>query len=323
MATKRDYAGMSDLEREVELEMDDELELDEEGGAGPQTYSEADEEADEEIDEEADEEADEEVEIDDNRESDEELFESVEEESADDQEVEIEADERVRDQEYVERLMEIATREYESDAEVEQVLSETLEGLANERLFGRLKRLGRRLGKSKVLRSLVKKGLSVASGQFPALKAALSLAKGDLKNAITNLGRQVVTGMIPGGGAALGALNALGFTQSDNPEENREAWENYVQLANEAFEHLADNVTPNADQPLEASRLATNAYRHALKRAQARTLQPSVQGGVRRVVRRHPGARIAVRPRGHVVRVDVKPGQVYVLRNVRKIIVRG
>jgi hypothetical protein len=307
MAIKQDYAGMSDLERDIELEMDDEFEFEQEGdeesgidqeGSDDQEFEalEADEET---LDQEAD------------------------EESGDDSEFEIEADARVRDQEYVERFMEIAGRTYESESEVDQALNETLDGLAQERLFGGLKKLGKSLLKNKMLRGLAKKGLSIASGQFPALKAALSLAKGDLKGTLMNLGKQAITAAIPGSGAALGALNSLGFTQSESPEDNREAWENYVQMSGEAFEHLAANINPRADQPVEANRLATNAFQHAMRRAQQRTMsggQRSMNGirsraMVRSGAGRHGGRRVA--------RITVKPGQIVVLRNARKVVVRG
>jgi len=246
-------------------------------------------------------------------------------EAGDDSESEVEADTRVRDQEYVERFMEIAGRQYESESEIDQALNETLDGLAQERLFGglakRLRKFGTKLAQNKTLMSLAKKGLSVASGQFPAIKAALSLAKGDLKSTLANFGKQAISAAIPGGGAALGALNALGFTQSENPEDNREAWENYVQLSREAFEHLANNITPNADEPLEASRLAANAYQHALKRAQQRT----AVGGSRPATN-EPAGRGMMRPgigRRRVTHMTVEPGQIVVLRNARKVIVRG
>ena len=310
MAIKQDYTGMSDLEREIELEMDDEVELDEE----------ADEEAGD-LQAFAELELDEETTLDEEAEMDEEADFVME--AGDDSEVEIEADTRVRDQEYVERFMEIAGRQYESESEVDQVLNETLDGLAQERFFGALKRGLGKLARSKALRALAKKGLAAASGQFPALKAALSLAKGDLKGTLMNLGKQAIAGAIPGGGAALGALNSLGFTQSDNSEDNREAWENYVEMSGEAFEHLANNITPTADQPLEASRLATSAYQQAMKRAQARTRmagarQPSMSGQARGG-RMRPGI-IGRRP---VTRITLKPGQTVVLRNAGKLIVRG
>ena len=318
MAMKQDYTGMSDLEREIELEMDDEFELDDE--ASDQEVGE-DREASDEPELELLE-VDEETTLDEQAEMDQEAaFEGGE-----DFESEIEADARVRDQEYVERLMEIAGRQYESEAEVEQALNETLDGMAQERLFGsigrRLRKFGSKLAKNKTLMGLAKKGLSLASGQFPAIKAALSLAKGDLKSTLANLGKQAISAAIPGGGAALGALNALGFTQSENPEDNREAWENYVQLSREAFEHLGNNITPNADQPLEASRLAANAYQHALKRAQQRTAAAGGSGQALngQTVRgaNRPGA-----SRRRVARIKVKPGQIIVLRNARKVVVRG
>jgi hypothetical protein len=304
MAIKQDYAGMSDLERDIELEMDDEFEFegDEESGVDQEGSD------DQEFEFEGDEEAGGDQEADD--------------EAGDDSEFEIESDARVSNQEYVERFMEIASRTYESESEVDQALNETLDGLAQERLFGALKRGWKALKKNKILGALAKKGLSLASGQFPALKAALSLAKGDLKGTLMNLGKQAITAAIPGSGAALGALNSLGFTQSESPEDNREAWENYVQMSGEAFEHLAANINPRADQPVEANRLATNAFQHAMKRAQQRTMA----GGQRPM--NGLGARAMVRPGGgggrrRVARIRVKPGQIIVLKNARKVVVKG
>lgn len=309
MAIKHDYTGMSDLERDIELEMDDELDLAQEGDDGFGADQEGGEDeafealdADEEA---ADQEADDEG--------------GFLEEVGDDSESEIEADARGRDQEYVEQLMELASRTYESESEVDQALNETLDGLAQERLFGAFKKGWRALKNKGVLRALAKRGLSLASGQFPALKAALSLAKGDLKSTLVNLGKQAITAALPGSGAALGALNSLGFTASESPEENREAWENYVQMSGEAFEHLAANITPKADQPLEANRLAANAFQHAMKRAQQRTMssrpRPSNGLGARGVARGVGSGRVA--------RITVKPGQIIVLRNVRKVLVKG
>jgi hypothetical protein len=311
MAIKQDYSGMSDLERDIELEMDDELEFEQEGDEESSVDQEGSDdqelealEADEEtLDQEAYDES------------------GFLQEAGDDSEFEIEADARVRDQEYVERFMEIASRTYETESEVDQALNETLDGLAQERLFGALKKGWKALKKNKILGALAKRGLSIASGQFPALKAALSLAKGDLKGTLMNLGKQAITAAIPGSGAALGALNSLGFTQSENPEDNREAWENYVQMSGEAFEHLAANITPRADRPVEANRLATNAFQHAIKRAQQRTMAHAQRpmNGLRTRAPAHPGGA----GRRRVARITVKPGQIIVLRNARKVVVKG
>ena len=92
-------------------------------------------------------------------------------------------------------------------------------------------------------------------------------------------------------------------------------------MSGEAFEHLAANITPRADQPVEANRLATNAFQHAIKRAQQRTMAGGQRpmNGLR--------ARATVRPGGglrrRVARITVKPGQIVVLRNARKVVVKG
>lgn len=277
MATNYNQAGLSDLELELELEMD-----------SPESESEA------EDFEGLDGEADEEFEL------------------GADAELEFEGG-PVGDQEYVERFMEIAAREFESESEIDHAMNEVLGNIETEYLFGSLKKWGKRLMKNKALGALVKRGLSVASGQFPALKAAMALASGNLKGTLLNLGKQALTTAIPGSGAALGALNSLGFKIGDGPEENREAWENYTQMSREAYETLAETVTPNAHQPVEASRLAANAFQRAYRRAQSRAMSSGKQSGA---PMRGTGA-------GPVKRYHVAPGERVVISGVRKLVVKG
>ena len=71
---------------------------------------------------------------------------------------------------------------------------------------------------------------------------------------------------IPGGGVALDALKNLGFKDTEAAEENREAWGNVVGVAQEAYEYLANNMTDRADDPLEATRLAADAFRAGLRK---------------------------------------------------------
>lgn len=292
MPTNRDYSGMSELERELELEMDDELEI-EAGAAGDDEF-----------------------------------------EAAGDEETgsgPLYADEptlgRERaleigdggDREFVERFMEIASREFEAEFELDHAMNEVLDDVAQEFLFGRILRGARRFGtrvmKNKALGALVRKGLSVASGQLPALKAALQLAKGDLQGAVLNVGKQLIGTAIPGGSVALGALSALGAGGNAAPAE-REVWQNYTQMAREAFEHLADNVNEVADQPIEASRLAANAFQHAVRRAQARAGVAGHPG--------QPGAMAGVsRTPGGARRVHLRPGEKLVISGAGTIVVRG
>jgi hypothetical protein len=297
MAMNRDYSGTSSLEREIELEMDEELEA-----ANEETRLEDSEAGDEEYEDVL--ELDEELESDEEAGLDEELDEELE--GSDDHE-----------SQYVDRFMEIAAREFESESEVDQAMNETLNDVASEYLFGSIwkkaKKFGKRLAKNKIVGSLVKKGLSVASGQFPALKAAMQLAKGNLQGALLNLGKQALGTVVPGSTAALGALSSLGITPGGEGEAERESWENYVQLSREAFEHLANNVTPTANQPVEANRLAANAFQHAVKRAQSRT-----GGGVR-----HGAGRRVGRSTGRVVHYQLRPGEKIVITGGQKIVVKG
>lgn len=292
---------MSELERELELEMDDELELDEEADG-------ADGEFEKESDEEESLQADSEAEGD--------LYAN---ELTVSRERPFEADEG-RDQEFIERFMEIASREFEADYELDQAMNEVLDDVAQEYLFGRIlkgaRRLGRRVVKNKALGSLVRKGLSVASGQLPALKAAMQLAKGNLQGALLNLGKQAIGTAIPGGSVALGALSALGGGGDSGASPNeREVWQNYTQIAREAFEHLADNVNEVADQPLVASRLAANAFQHAVGHAQAR-LGVAGRTGQASSIRTPGGAR-------GVSRYRLRPGEKLIISGAGTIIVRG
>ena len=300
MPANRDYSGMSELERELELEMDDELEIKADGD-GDEFEADRDEEAGFEADSESG-------------------GELPAEELTVGRERPFEIDEG-RDQEFVERFMEIASREFEAEFELDHAMNEVLDDVAQEFLFGRILRGARRLGtrvmKNKALGALVRKGLSVASGQLPALKAALQLAKGDLQGAMLNVGKQLIGTAIPGGSVALGALSALG---GGGAPAEREVWQNYTQMAREAFEHLADNVNEVADQPIVASRLAANAFQHAVRRAQAR----AGMGGRPGQAGPLDGAMaVDLRTGGGARRVHLRPGEKLIISGAGTIIVRG
>lgn len=267
------YGDLSELEREFELEME-----------GAEDNLEVSFEAGEDMEWEFEEDAQSELE-------------SEFEASLGDEEFEFEAG-GYADQashEFVERLLEIGSRNFESPYEADAAMSEVLDDIEREYFFGKLKRGLKSLTRNKLLRSLAKKGLSIGVNKFfPGLKGALQLARGNVKGALMNFGRQALGSVVPGGGAALDAVKSLGL-QSEGMEPERETWENYVNLSREAYEHLAENLTPKADQPAEAMRLANNAVQHAIAKAQVRT-----SGG------RRPGPR---RHRGRVARLRVAPGE--------------
>jgi hypothetical protein len=275
MAT--DYSNFSELEREFELEMEDgrvgEPDLELEGAEQPQ-----------------------------DREGDE------------DSEFEFEQDEEVaefgqtgfelpygngsRSGEFVDRLLEISSREYESAAEVDEAMNEVLDDIEREYFLGAIKRGLKSIQKNKVLRSLASKGLKLGINKFvPGLQGALQLARGNVKGALLNFGKQAIGSVVPGGTIALDAMKSIGLGAGEEPAEERETWENYVTLAREAYEHLADNLTTTADKPAEATRLASNAVQHAIREAQTRTAMSRAD---------HRGG---PRPAGRVVRLRVRPGE--------------
>jgi hypothetical protein len=173
---------------------------------------------------------------------------------------------------YAERFFELSQREFESESEIDDAVNEILDDMEREYFFGGL------LKKAKgVAQSLAKKGVALAKKaginlpSIDALKSMLGPISGLLKGNLGSLIKPALKAALsahPAGMAALPALKALGFESSEDMGENREAWNNYASVAQEAFEHLAANLNENADHPLEASRLATNAFQAGLRNVQ-------------------------------------------------------
>lgn len=216
------------------------------------------------------------------RDEPEEEYEEVEEESAND---------------YAERFYELSQREYESEAAMDDAVNGILNEMERDYFFGKLKKSWKRL-KKKGLGRLLQKGLKLAAGQIPALQAlkgVTQLARGDMKGLLGSLAKAGLSSAIPGSGAA---LTALGFEATEEPEANRDAWNSYAEVAREAYEHLAENLNERADEPLEASRLATDSLRSALKKAQTSVSAAGISraglGRRTRVIRLKPGQRIII-----------------------------
>lgn len=269
MGTAPGASGFSDLEREFELEMDG-----------------SDSELDEELDEEA---ADEE-------------FESEYEDRDFEAALEMES----AGSGYAERLQELANREFESESEVDQALNEVLNDIEQEFFFGSLKKKWSKFKKGG-LGKLVSKGLKMAAGQIPAvqaLKGVTSLARGNLKGMVTSLAKAGLSSVVPGGGVAVEALKNLGFGgEGEVGEGDQEAWNNVVDVAREAYEHLAENLHERANEPLEASRLASDAFKAGLSR---------VSQGVRKVAPRD-SVRSKASGAGRRRRIRLRRGEVLII----------
>jgi hypothetical protein len=192
---------------------------------------------------------------------------------------------------YAERLSNLASREFESETEVDQALNEVLNDIEQEFFWGAIKRGWKKLKKGG-LGNLVKKGLSLAAGQIPALQALkgiTSLARGDLKGFVGSLAKSAIGAAVPGGGLALGALKNLGFGESELAEDDREAWNNVVTVAREAYDHLARNLNERADDPVEAARLASDAFKTGLAQVTNGVPRLRARGRRRRRIRLRRG----------------------------------
>lgn len=261
---RSDETYASELEREFELEMDDsgegEAEGDEDAGEAEWELGAEDGEA---------------------------------EDSADGGEGEV-----VEGGSYADRLRDLAHAELESEAQLDQEVRDIVDEMEREYFFGkwggRLKRIGG---------GLVKKGLGRLARQLPALKglqAVTQLARGHLKGGLGSLARTGLTaalGASPFGAAALPVLKGLGFEAAEDPAQEREAWENYVSVAREAFDHLGRHLDEAALDPLGASRLASAAFQAGLGKVQDRVA--AAGGGARpsrgrRVIRVRKGDRLVI-----------------------------
>jgi hypothetical protein len=235
-----------------------------------------------------------EMELDQEEEAEEEFEDSAEYE---DQQNEFEATEESAV--YADRFYELSQMGYESETEVDERVNELLDEMEQDFFWKRIKR-----GAKGFIKNAIK--------NLPAVKGLQGLAKlasGDLKGTLKSLAGAAIGSVIPGGAAVLPALNALGFEASEEPGVNREAWGNYAEVCREAFEHLAQNLNANTNDPLEASRRATSAFQTGFKRVQAKQ-QARLRSGrsprrnlaasskrKRRVVYLAPGESIIVRRR--------------------------
>ncbi len=87
---------------------------------------------------------------------------------------------------YGARFQELASREFESESEADHAISEVLNDMEQDYFFGKLWKRVKKGG----LKGLLKKGLNLAAGQFPALqglKAITQLSRGNMKGLLGSL----------------------------------------------------------------------------------------------------------------------------------------
>lgn len=273
-----DNTSLSELEREYELEMDDsesEYESDAEfefDDSEYETHGDYEEESDEEYEGAGD----------------------YEEES--DSEFEYESQDG-GSSEYADRFYELAQMEFESESELDQEVNGLLNEMEQDFFWGAAKRFLKKRGPG-LLGKLGKFALSKLPAGH-ALKGLSALSRGNLKGALAGLAKTAISSH-PAMAAAMPALSALGFEASEGAEGNREAWNNYTEVAREAYENLAANMNPKAAIPTVASDMAKKALQKALvanrgtSTMAARAMRGRKPRGRKRVVHLAPGEYLVV-----------------------------
>lgn len=258
--------GTSDLEQEFELEFGDISAADRLGEL---------------------EDTDEEFEFDDetgdgDRESADDEFEGFDEEFEDSSDSEAGS-------EYVEQFLELASRTYESETELDESVNRVLGEMEREYFWGKLKSLAKKGLRSGVGRLInTAKKMATSHPLFKSLQGLTSLHRKGLRGLLGQVANAAISAT-PYGGAINTAMKALNF-QPGGATQQRESWENFVSVAREAYEDLAENLnetTPTiASAQDQANRSLTNALRkHRGGRG---------KGARRRVIRLRPGQKLTI-----------------------------
>ena len=176
---------------------------------------------------------------------------------------------------FAENFYKLSGRTFETETELDNAVNGILNEIERDYFFKGLFKKTKKAGQS-----LLQKGLKTFKGvsAFQAAKGITQLARGNLKGTLATLakaglkGAQGPTGV---GASNLPVLNALGFETGE--EGNREAWQNFTNVCKESFDYLARNLSEKADDPLEASKLASEAFGAALKKVKSERLSVSKQ----------------------------------------------
>jgi hypothetical protein len=261
--------GMSDLEQDFELEFGDISAADRLGESG---------DTDEEFEASDDQTGDEEREAGDGE------FEGVDEELEGIEESEAGS-------EYVERFLELSSRTYESETEIDESVNRVLGEMEREYFWGKLKSLARKGLRTGVGR-LVNAAKKVATNHplFKSLQGLTSLHRKGLRGLLGQLATAAASAT-PYGGAITGALKALDFQPGAAPAEQREAWENFVGVAREAYEDLAESMNETPPTIEAAQKQATRSLNNAIRSHQS---SGGRKRGRRRVIRLRPGQRVTL-----------------------------
>jgi cell division protein FtsL len=179
---------------------------------------------------------------------------------------------------FAEKFYELSGKTFKTKTELDTAVNEVLNEIERDYFF---KGLLKKTGKSG--KALLKKGLRTFKGvsAFQAAEGITQLVRGNLKATFSTLAKSGLK--VRAGAAALPVLGTLGFEPG---ETNRDAWQNFANVCKESFDYLARNLDENADDPLEANKLASEAFGDALKRVKSELKSASEQRAKRVTGRR-------------------------------------
>jgi hypothetical protein len=170
---------------------------------------------------------------------------------------------------FAEKFYELSSRTFKTKTEIDLAVNGILNEIERGYFF---KGLLKKTGKSG--KTLLKKGLGTFRGvsAFQAAEGITQLVRENLKGTLGTLAKSGLK--VRAGAAALPVLGTLGFEPG---ETNRYAWQNFANVCKESFDYLASNLDEDADDPLEASKLASEAFGDALKRVKSELKSASEQ----------------------------------------------
>lgn len=180
---------------------------------------------------------------------------------------------------YAERLFELSQREFENEYEFEFEVNKVLDDMEREYFWGALRRLARRVIKNPLVRGLAKKAYGFVSSKLPfgnAIKGITQLMRGNLKGALGSAAKALINTYVPGGATALsGIADAVGINAASSDQGKQEAIEKFVDGVEKAYEFAAENLHAEIDNPLEANKLASQAFEVAVRTMQGRPVRPA------------------------------------------------
>lgn len=180
---------------------------------------------------------------------------------------------------YGERLFEIAQREFESEYEMDEALSQVMEDMEREYFFkkigGLIKRGAKFVNNNPMLKGLLDKGLTAAAGFVPGGNTALSAIKSFGKPLLQGIQNNWQGALKAGASAmapkAAGIANRfakrIGINANFPAQQNQEVFERMAQGIQRSYEFAAQHFGDHVGDPLVASRMANKAFEVGIKNA--------------------------------------------------------